>query len=251
MVETLYADEQGLWLLDQRQLPHLVEYRCCRTAVEVATAIRDMVVRGAPAIGVAAAFALALEARECGLPVAGLRAHLEDTACMLAATRPTAVNLFWALQRMRGVWEGEAQGGDLRQRLWREAEAMKAEDIAANRSIGRHGAALLSAGSRVLTICNAGSLATCGYGTALGVVRWAWAEGRLQRVYACETRPVLQGARLTVWELQQDGIPVTLITDGAAGYLMQRGMVDAVVVGADRVAANGDTANKIGTYGLA
>jgi methylthioribose-1-phosphate isomerase len=225
-VEPIRWTGAALELLDQRLLPAETAYVVCRSAAEVAQAIRDMVVRGAPAIGCAAAFGVVLGR---GTP---------DSYERLAASRPTAVNLFWALQRMKRAKDLEA-----------EALAIFAEDIAANRAIGRHGAALIPPRARILTYCNTGALATAGYGTALGVVRSARDKG--VSVIACETRPYLQGARLTAWECVQEGIPCTLITDNMAGHLMSRGEADAVLVGADRIAANGDVANKIGTYMLA
>lgn len=227
---------QSLELLDQRLLPGETRYVVCRTADEVAVAIRDMVVRGAPAIGVSAAFGLALAALD--------GSDVQAAAETLKHSRPTAVNLAWALQRMLKAFE---EGRNLTV----EAEAMYAEDIAANRRIGQFGAALLGQQSTVLTHCNAGALATAGYGTALGVVRAAIEGGKNVAVFADETRPYLQGARLTAWELQQDGIDVTLITDNMSGHFFQQGTFDAVIVGADRIAANGDTANKIGTYTVA
>ena len=227
---------QSLELLDQRLLPGETRYVVCRTADEVAAAIRDMVVRGAPAIGVSAAFGLALAALD--------GSDVQAAAETLKHSRPTAVNLAWALQRMLKAFE---EGRNLTV----EAEAMYAEDIAANRRIGQFGAALLGQQSTVLTHCNAGALATAGYGTALGVVRAAIEGGKNVAVFADETRPYLQGARLTAWELQQDGIDVTLITDNMSGHFFQQGTFDAVIVGADRIAANGDTANKIGTYTVA
>jgi len=219
-----------LELLDQRLLPDQAVYLTCRTATEVAAAIRDMVVRGAPAIGCAAAFGIALE-KKSGRP-------LEAAFKALAASRPTAINLFWALERMKKAEDLEA-----------EAIAIYEEDLAANRAIGRFGAELIRERSRVMTHCNTGALATAGYGTALGVIRAA--KGKNISVIANETRPYLQGARLTAWELVREGIPCTLITDSMAGHLMSRGEVDVVIVGADRIAANGDVANKIGTYPLA
>ena len=224
-VEALRWKGDALELLDQRQLPDRVVYVSCRNAADVAAAIRDMVVRGAPAIGCAAAFGIALEPEESSYEV-------------LAKSRPTAVNLFWALERMRRAKDKRA-----------EAEAIFAEDLAVNRSIGAHGAKLIPQGARILTYCNTGALATAGHGTALGVIRSARDKGI--SVIACETRPYLQGARLTAWECMQEGIPCTLITDNMAGHLMSRNEVDLVIVGADRIAANGDTANKIGTYTLA
>jgi methylthioribose-1-phosphate isomerase len=241
-------------LLDQRRLPGEEVYLECRTWEEVAEAIRSLAVRGAPAIGVTAAFGVAL----AGLVSPATRfddvlADLEVAIKGLAATRPTAVNLFWALNRMRQVALEHAERAprELPARLVAEAEAILEEDVAANRRLGAHGAALVPEGARVLTHCNAGGLATAGYGTALGVVRGAVEAGRRPFVWVDETRPVLQGARLTAWELAKEGIPHTVIADVAAASLMARGEIDLVVVGADRIAANGDTANKIGTYGLA
>ncbi len=226
-----------LRLLDQRRLPFEETYVDCASADDVAGAIRDLVVRGAPAIGIAAAWGVVLAARKDP-------DRLDDAWALLRAARPTAVNLMWALDRMRRV------GTDV-DALAREAQAIQDEDLAANRRMGELGAALLGDGAGVLTHCNTGSLATAGYGTALGVIRAGFAAGRIARVYAGETRPWLQGARLTVWELLRDGIPATLIADSAASHLMKTGAVQWVVVGADRIAANGDTANKIGTYQLA
>ncbi len=245
-------DWQGdnLRLLDQRRLPVETTWLDCRTAPETADAIRDMVVRGAPAIGIAAAYGVVLAARSA------LRRQPEDWRGAIAndltrlrTARPTAVNLFWALDRMQRLIDSDPT--DPLQVLEAEAVAIHQEDLAANRRMGHLGAQLIPAGAGVLTHCNTGSLATGGYGTALGVIRSAWAGKGLAAVYADETRPWLQGARLTAWELVADAIPVKLIAEGAAPLLMQRGEVDWVIVGADRVAANGDTANKIGTYALA
>jgi methylthioribose-1-phosphate isomerase len=224
-VEALRWTGAALDVLDQRLLPDRIEYLRCRTAAEVATAIRDMAVRGAPAIGCAAAFGIALEPKDSSYDI-------------LAKSRPTAVNLFWALERMRRARDKRS-----------EAEAIFAEDLAVNRAIGENGAQLVPEQARILTYCNTGALATAGHGTALGVIRSA--RGKGVSVIACETRPYLQGARLTAWECLQEGIPCTLIADNMAGHLMSRGEVDLVIVGADRIAANGDTANKIGTYTLA
>lgn len=235
-------------LLDQRALPLETTYLRCRTVDDVRRGIVDMVVRGAPAIALAAAYAVVFAARD--FEYSDNNDAFDAALDSLAEARPTAVNLRWGVERMRRVLAGV--GGSPRTGLaLAEARAIRAEDIAANVAIGDAGAALLPAGARVLTICNTGSLATAGWGTALGIVRSAWRDGRLAEVYACETRPYLQGARLTMYELMADDIPVTLITDSMAAHLMQRGQVDAVVAGADRVAANGDTANKIGTYSLA
>jgi len=241
-------------LLDQTRLPAEVRYHECRTAGEVAEAIRTMRVRGAPAIGVAAAYALALGAAEYpGDDAAGFRGHLEQVAAAVRATRPTAVNLFWAIARALAVADAALGRGvpAAREALLALAERLREADIALNREIGRHGASLVPDGARVLTHCNAGALATAGYGTALGVVRGAVEAGKRLHVYVDETRPFLQGARLTAWELQAEQIPLTLITDNMAGYFMAQGKVDLVVVGADRIAANGDVANKIGTYSVA
>jgi methylthioribose-1-phosphate isomerase len=238
-VEPIRWLDNELQLLDQRKLPREVVWVTCTNAGEVARAIRDMVVRGAPAIGVAAAFGIAL---------AALRGDdVRAAAAELRSARPTAVNLAWAVDRMLNVCSGRLQPAD----LIAEAQKMFAEDVEANRRIGRFGAELLGPSTTILTHCNAGALATAGYGTALGVVRAAAEGGKRIAVFADETRPYLQGARLTAWELQQDGIDVTLITDNMSGYFFKEGKFDAVIVGADRIAANGDAANKIGTYTLA
>jgi methylthioribose-1-phosphate isomerase len=253
-VETLRWRTDRLDLIDQRALPQRVEYLSYTTAAEVAAAIRDMVVRGAPAIGCAAAYGVVLEAiRPTFASAEEFFRAVEAAFVELGASRPTAANLFWALDRMRRTFDA-ARGLPPEQvaaNLAAEAQAIHREDVEANRAIGRHGAALMPDGARILTHCNAGALATAGHGTALGIVRSARDEGKRVSVVATETRPYLQGARLTAWELLQEGIPVTLVTDGMAGSLMQRGAVDFVVVGADRIAANGDVANKIGTYTLA
>jgi methylthioribose-1-phosphate isomerase len=230
-VESMRWTEGHLELLDQRKLPDEIAYVTCRTAAETAAAIRDMVVRGAPAIGCAAAFGMALDSMRS--------ADLGAAHAVLAASRPTAVNLFWALERMRGVADPEA-----------EALAIYTEDIAANRAMGAFGAELIPEGARIMTHCNAGALATAGHGTALGVIRSARDAGKCISVIANETRPYLQGARLTAWEMVQEKIPVTLVTDNMAGHLISRGQVDVIIVGADRIARNGDAANKIGTYTL-
>jgi methylthioribose-1-phosphate isomerase len=245
---------EALELLDQRKLPFDVEYTSCRDSDAVAAAIHALIVRGAPAIGIAAAWGVVLAARDCKVETASAAAAiLEPVMQHLNAARPTAVNLAWALQRMRRALANasEADRQDWRDVLLREAQAIADEDLAANRRMGALGAELIMSGSGVLTHCNTGSLATAGFGTALGVIRAGVAQGRIQRVYAGETRPWLQGARLTVWELQQDGIEATLIADAAASHLMRSGEVQWVVVGADRICANGDVANKIGTYQLA
>ncbi|MCK9637763.1 MAG: S-methyl-5-thioribose-1-phosphate isomerase [Methylobacter tundripaludum] len=253
-VETLRWRDGRLEMIDQRVLPARFEYLPYSSASEVAEGIRSMVVRGAPAIGCAAAYGVALESlalRQASREafVAGMEKGFE----VLAASRPTAVNLFWALKRMREVWEANKQGtvDEIVDRLLAEAHEVSAEDVRINRAMGAYGAALLPDGARVLTHCNAGALATAGHGTALGVFRSAVEAGKRISVIADETRPFLQGARLTAWEMVQEKIPVTLITDNMAGHLMSRGEIDAVVVGTDRVAANGDVANKIGTYMVA
>jgi methylthioribose-1-phosphate isomerase len=243
-----------LVLLDQTRLPTEAVERAYDSWQAVAEAIRGLVVRGAPAIGVTAAFAVALAARASrASDFSGLLADLEEAVKGLAATRPTAVNLFWALERMRRVaTEQRALPLDaVRARLLAEAQAILDEDVAANRAMGAHGAALVPERARILTHCNAGALATAGYGTAGGVIRAAHERGKVALVWVDETRPVMQGSRLTAWEMVQEGIPHRVISDVAAGYVMKRGDVDLVVTGADRIAANGDTANKIGTYALA
>jgi methylthioribose-1-phosphate isomerase len=251
---TLRWRDDVLELLDQRVLPERQEYLPFDNARAVAAAIRDMVVRGAPAIGCAAAYGVALEARR--LQDASSETFHEGLAHALAvlrASRPTAVNLGWALERMQAKLAHSSAHPPraCAALLLAEAHAITREDVDLNRAMGRHGAALLDDGARVLTHCNAGALATAGYGTALGVIRSAVDAGKRVQVFADETRPFLQGARLTAWELREDGIPVTLIADNAAGFLMARGRIDAAIVGADRVAANGDVANKIGTYQVA
>ena len=240
----------ALILLDQRKLPFVQEEVRCETAHDVAQAIRDLVVRGAPAIGIAAAWGVVLASRTL-VAASGAEAltQLTEILAELNATRPTAVNLAWALRRMSRCLG--ASGADWRARLLAEALAIETEDLAANRRMGGLGSALIAPGSGVLTHCNTGSLATAGFGTALGVIRAGVAEGRIDKVFAGETRPWLQGARLTLWELMQDGIDVTPIADSAAAHLMASGKVQWVIVGADRICANGDVANKIGTYSLA
>jgi methylthioribose-1-phosphate isomerase len=251
MVETIVWTDQGVVMIDQTRLPNEEVYVTCRDHYEVAEAIRSMVIRGAPAIGVAAAMGVAL-----GLAKAdgkNLDAEFERICDTLAGTRPTAVNLFWAIDRMKKLY-GSMRGQPaevIRERLVEEAQQIRLEDIAINQAIGRHGAELIPDGKTVLTHCNAGALATAGYGTALGVIRAAVGAGKNIDVFADETRPFLQGARLTAWELQRDGIPTTVITDSMAGHFLKAGRIGCVVVGADRIAANGDVANKIGTYGVA
>ncbi|HLX44835.1 MAG TPA: S-methyl-5-thioribose-1-phosphate isomerase [Bryobacteraceae bacterium] len=245
MVETIQWSDGSVVMIDQRRLPREQEFVTCRSYLEVAEAIRNMTIRGAPAIGVAAAMGVALGVME--------GADFETVCGTLAATRPTAVNLFWAIDRMRRLrssLNGESAEAVIESMI-AEAKQIRLEDIAICQAIGRNGADLVPDGKTVLTHCNAGALATAGYGTALGVIRAAVAAGKTIDVLADETRPFLQGARLTAWELQHDGIPVKLITDNMAGYFMHAGRVGCVVVGADRIAANGDVANKIGTYSLA
>jgi len=251
MVETIRWTADGVVMIDQTCLPREERYVTCKTYGEVADAIRSMVIRGAPAIGVAAAMGVALgvaRAEESSLD------QQFATICeALARTRPTAVNLFWAIDRMKRVYaESRSLPLDqLKNRLIAEAQQIRLEDIAINQAIGRNGAPLVPDGKTVLTHCNAGALATAGYGTALGVIRAAVSAGKKIDVFADETRPFLQGSRLTIWELQQDGIPATLIADNMAGHFLKSGRIGCVVVGADRIAANGDVANKIGTYSLA
>jgi methylthioribose-1-phosphate isomerase len=246
-------DDGEVVLIDQRRLPDEEVFLRCRDHREVAEAIRGMAIRGAPAIGVAAALGVALGVRSTRSEGSALQAEFERICQELGATRPTAVNLFWAIDRMRRRFaETSPRGGTpLRAALLEEALAIKAEDLASCQRMGDLGATLVPAAARILTHCNAGALATAGYGTALGVVRSAARQGKVKNVFAGETRPYLQGARLTAWELTKEGIPATLITDSSAGHLMARHEVDVVIVGADRIAANGDVANKIGTYTLA
>jgi methylthioribose-1-phosphate isomerase len=254
MIAPIRWERHRLLLLDQTLLPveeRMREYTSWR---DVADAIRTLVVRGAPAIGCAAAFGVVLAARQSTAPDGdGLVADLGEAIKGLADTRPTAVNLFWALDRMRGVAEAHRAlpVPALRERLLAEAQAILDEDLASNKALGAHGAALVPAGARILTHCNAGALATAGFGTALGVIRAAHERGRVALVWVDETRPVMQGSRLTAWEMVKEGIPHRLISDVAAGFVMKQGEVDLVIVGADRIAANGDTANKIGTYSVA
>ena len=243
-----------LELIDQRILPLEMSYVQCRDAATVAAAIRDMVVRGAPAIGCAAAYAVALEARRLAdRPRGEFDRRMGEAIGTLSRSRPTAVNLTWALSRMQRVLAQDPRcaSSQAARALLDEAQRIFDEDIATNHAIGRAGAALVPTGARIMTHCNAGALATAGYGTALGIIRSAHHQGKRPAVIANETRPFLQGARLTAWEMVQESIPVTLITDNMAGFMMRQGTVDLVIVGADRIAANGDVANKIGTYSLA
>jgi methylthioribose-1-phosphate isomerase len=256
MLPTIEWKEEGIVMIDQRKLPASEVYVTCKTASEVARAIKTMVIRGAPAIGVAAAMGIALGMRRS--KATGTRqfaTEFQKTCDLLASTRPTAVNLFWAIERMKRVFAAAAQAGgsvdEIRGRLDREARAIHDEDVASCRSMGAHGATLVPQQAKILTHCNAGALATAGYGTALGVIRAAVEQGKNVAVLADETRPFLQGARLTAWELVKDGIDTTVITDSMAASMMRLGHVDLVVVGADRIAANGDVANKVGTYGVA
>ena len=245
MVETIQWIDGAAVMIDQTRLPLEEKYVVCKTYEETATAIKDMIIRGAPAIGVAAAMGVALGVLQ--------DAPFETVCDTLAATRPTAVNLFWAIDRMKRLYASLAGQSKqtVKNRMMEEALLIREEDIAICRAMGKHGAPLVPAGKTVLTHCNAGALATAGYGTALGVIRAAIESGKKIDVFADETRPFLQGARLTVWELQQDDIPTTLITDNMAGHFLQSGRIGCVVVGADRIAANGDVANKVGTYSVA
>lgn len=252
LMRTLEWTGESLRILDQRRLPLEEVYISLADEHGVAEAIRTLAVRGAPAIGVAAAYGVALGVRPARhLAQAAFGAILNRVCAELAATRPTAVNLFWAIDRVRRVAEAHSDPAAAADAILTEARSMEREDEEANRRLGAYGAELVPTGARILTHCNAGALATVAYGTALGIIRAAWEQGKRIEVYVGETRPLLQGSRLTAWELAQDGIPVTVITDSMAGQLMRRGRVDLALVGADRVAANGDVANKIGTYSVA
>ena len=256
MLPTIAWEGDTLVMVDQRKLPAAEIYVRCKTVNDVAKAIKTMVIRGAPAIGVCAAMGIALgAARSQATGTKQFTTEFQRTCDLLAATRPTAVNLFWAIERMKQAFADGAMAGEsvdqLKARLRLTADRIHDDDVASCRAIGRHGATLVPDGARILTHCNAGALATAGYGTALGVIRGAVEAGRTVRVLADETRPFLQGARLTAWELVKDGIDTTVITDNMAGAIMRAGDIDLVVVGADRIAANGDTANKIGTYSVA
>src|SRR5438477_888767 len=256
MLPTIAREGDIVVMIDQRKLPAQEIYVRCKTAPEVARAIKTMVIRGAPAIGVAAAMGIALGMRRSkATGTQKLAAEFHKTCELMAATRPTAVNLFWAIERMKRTFAAAAQAGEsvaqIKDRLDNEAQAIHDDDVASCRALGGFGAEIVPAEARVLTHCNAGALATAGYGTALGVIRGAVERGKRVAVFADETRPFLQGAPLTAWELVRDGIDTTIITDNMSGALMRQGRVDLVVVGADRIAANGDTANKIGTYGVA
>src|SRR3954453_864323 len=256
MLPTIAREDAAVVMIDQRKLPGQEVYVRCKTAAEVARAIRTMVIRGAPAIGVAAAYGIALGMRRStATGTQKFAAEFQKTCDLMAATRPTAVNLFWAIEKMKHAFGAAAQAGhsvdQIKDALDREAERIHDEDLASCRAMGAFGASVVPADARILTHCNAGALATAGYGTALGVIRGAVEAGRTVAVFADETRPFLQGARLTAWELMRDGIDTTIITDNMSASLMGQGKVNFVVVGADRIAANGDTANKIGTYGVA
>ena len=256
MLPTIEWRDDAVVMVDQRKLPAEEIYVTCKTANEVAKAIKTMVIRGAPAIGVAAAMGLALGVKASKMTGTQKLAPEFYKLCeQMAATRPTAVNLFWAIERMKQAFASGIIAGEsveqLKARMVTEAQAIHDEDVASCRAIGRHGATVVPADARVLTHCNAGALATAGYGTALGVIRGAVEAGKSVAVFADETRPFLQGARLTAWELVKDGIDTTVITESMAAPLMRDGRIDMVVVGADRIAANGDTANKIGTYTVA
>jgi methylthioribose-1-phosphate isomerase len=256
LIKTVEWTDEGVRMIDQRKLPTAEEYPLFRTYQEVAEAIRVMVVRGAPAIGVAAAMGVALGVRDSKAPTMDeLRKEFTEIVTFLGATRPTAVNLFWALDRMKKAFDLANAAGQshpqIARRLIDEAQAIHREDIASNMRMGKFGAELLPSSGTILTHCNAGALATAGYGTALGVIRAAVDGGKRLRVLADETRPFLQGSRLTAWELWKDDIDVRVISDNMSGSFMHQGLIDAVIVGADRVAANGDVANKIGTYSVA
>ncbi|HYN07429.1 MAG TPA: S-methyl-5-thioribose-1-phosphate isomerase [Vicinamibacterales bacterium] len=256
MLPTVAWENGEIVMVDQRKLPGQEVYVHCKTAPEVARAIKSMIIRGAPAIAVSAAMGIALGMRRS--KANGTRqfaVEFNKTCELMAGTRPTAVNLFWAIDRMKRTFAAGVQAGqsvdELKDRLEQEARAIHDEDVASCRAMGRFGADVVPAGARILTHCNAGALATAGYGTALGVIRAAAEQGKVRQVFADETRPFFQGARLTAWELVRDQVPTTVITEGMAGPLMQRGDIDVVMVGADRIAANGDVANKIGTYTVA
>src|SRR5438876_808134 len=254
MIQTLEWTDQGVRFIDQTKLPTKETYTNCNTYLAVADVIRNMVVRGAPAIGVAAAMGIALGVKNSNADSAGdLKRDFDQICDVLGKTRPTAVNLFWAIRRMQQKFETLRVRPllQIKQAMIEEAQRMHAEDIAINQAMGRHGATLMPASGGVLTHCNAGALATCGYGTALGVIRAAVEAGKNIHVYADETRPFLQGSRLTAWELMKDGIATTVISDNMSGAMMKQGKIGAVIVGADRIAANGDVANKIGTYTVA
>jgi len=254
MIKTVEWTDAGVRFIDQTRLPTEETYVTCKSYEEVADAIRTMIVRGAPVLGVTAAMGVALGVRDSqAQDLAALKQDLDRICAVIAATRPTAVNLFWGIRRMKSKFDEVSAKpvAQIKEALVNEACQMLDEDIAANQAMGQHGAVLLPSNGGILTHCNAGALATCGYGTALGVIRAAVDSGKTLHVFADETRPFLQGSRLTAWELMKDGIPTTVISDNMAAAMMRQGKIDAVVVGADRIAANGDVANKIGTYGVA
>src|SRR5688572_21444331 len=256
MLPTIEWNDDGVVMIDQRKLPSAEVYVTCKSAQDVAKAIKTMVIRGAPAIGVAASMGIALGMlRSRATGTKQFTTEFQKVCDMMAATRPTAVNLFWAIERMKKTFADAAHGGcsveEIKQRLDAEARSIHDEDVQSCRAMGSHGATLVPESARILTHCNAGALATAGYGTALGVIRAAVEQGKKVAVFADETRPFMQGARLTAWELVRDGIETTVITDNMAGAMMRLGNVDLIVVGADRIAANGDVANKIGTYTVA
>jgi methylthioribose-1-phosphate isomerase len=258
MIKTIDWQDNTVVMIDQKRLPLEECYLTCRTHREVIAAINDLTIRGAPAIGIAAAMGIALGMQQAPeTSTAGFRQAFDDLCGQFQATRPTARNLFWAIERMKAHFTGifpqaaPFNAASAKQSLIAEAKNMQEEDIAVNRQMGACGAQLIQSGDSILTHCNAGALATGGYGTALGIIRAAVEQGKAVHVYVDETRPVLQGARLTAWELMKEQIPATLITDNMAGFLMSRGKIDKIIVGADRIAKNGDTANKIGTYTLA
>lgn len=253
MFKTIEWTDKGVCLIDQRKLPLKEEYLILKKADDVADAIKNMAIRGAPAIGVAAAMGIALGAKNArSLPLDAFKKMMNTLFSLFASTRPTAVNLFWAIERMKQVYHEniESTPTDITELLIEEAQKIMEEDIQANKKMGENGSSLIPSKASILTHCNAGALATAGHGTALGVIRTAVEQGKEVKVFADETRPFLQGTRLTAWELLKDKIPVTLITDNMAGYMMSLGEIDLVIVGADRIASNGDVANKIGTYSL-
>jgi methylthioribose-1-phosphate isomerase len=254
MIQTIAWKNNAVVLIDQNALPQIERHVVCQDYRQVISAIKDLTVRGAPVIGVAAAMGVALGALAISsISAEKFRKQIIIICDQIASARPTARNLFWALERMKKCLDGAIRSGkrNLARELVEEAKRICSEDVTINRQMGKHGSALLVDGDNVLTHCNAGALATAGYGTALGVIRAAKEQGKKMHVYVDETRPVLQGARLTAWEMQKEKIPATLITDNMAGFLMQQGKINKIIVGADRIAANGDTANKIGTYSLA
>jgi len=255
-IHPIFWHEEGIVILDQRALPSTEKYITCKTVAEVCEAIKNLSIRGAPAIGIAAAMAIALGFKEASVSSKDeARLLFQEIRNEVQKTRPTARNLFWAIERMEAAFNssiaGEFDLPKIKETLAKKAQSMLEEDVRINMAIGRHGQSLIGDSCRILTHCNAGALATGGFGTALGVIRAAWKQGKKLHVFVDETRPVLQGMRLTAWELKREGIPLTIICDSAAGWFMSRGEIDLIICGADRIAANGDTANKIGTYSLA